>query len=336
MKKVSQILILVLLFIFGLSQNAEAGFGISSPYVNNDRLVPGSHYEKEITLVRGDPYEDWNVKINVDVPNANDWFSVDWGKEFIMPKGERVKKVVIIVDVPENTRFGKYQGKITVTTSPIEIPYGIVSVALGAQVDVDLEVVKAEIFDFTVNSIKTVDIIEGHKWWLFNFPTEIKLLMTIENLGNIWVAPSKVQIDLYDNNRKELLESVETTKMKKVRPFGRGEISVDMQSSLKAGSYQAHFKIFKNDEIVNEGETHISIIPYVAVSLKDKEFLGLNLLIWVGTGLVAIVGFGYCGYKYWKKKKKKIVPKKKKKNIVRKKKKKKIVRKKKKKEHNIL
>lgn len=316
MKRASQIFILVLLFIFGLSQSAGAGFGISSPYVNNDRLVPGSHYEKEITLVRGDSYEDWNVEIRVDVPNANDWFSVDKGKEFIMPKGERVTKVLIIVDVPENTRFGKYQGKIIVRTNPLKTPSGVVSIALGAQVDVDLEVIKAEIFDFAVSSIKTVDIIEGHKWWLFNFPTKIKLLIRIENLGNIWVAPSKVQIDLYDNKGNELLESVETTKMKKVKPFGTGEIVAEMTSSLNAGSYQAYFKIFKNDEIINEGETHISIIPYVAVPLKDKEFLGLNFLIWAGIGLVVLTGIGYGGYKGYKKykarKKKKPVEKKKK------------------------
>ena len=329
MKRANQIFILVLLLVFGLSQNAEAGFGISSPYVKNDRLVPGSHYEKEITLVRGDLDEDWNVEISVNVPGANDWFSVNKGKEFIMPKGERITKVLIIVDVPDNVRFGKYQGKIIVKTSPVKRSSGMISIALGAQVDVDLDVVKAEIFDFAVKGIKTVDTVEGHKWWLFNFATKIKLLIEIENLGNIWAAPNRVQIDLYDNQGNELLESVETTRMKKVKPFGTEEITAEMPTILTAGSYQAYFKIFKNDEIINEGQTHISIIPYVAVPLKDKEFLGLNFLIWTGIGLVVLTGIGYGGYKgyrIWKKKKKKKV----------KKKKKNIVQKKKKKEHSIL
>ena len=304
LKKILLFLVIVLVFVFSLAQVARAGFGISPPDVRNDSLTQGSHYEQKIILVRGDPIEDWKAEITIDVPGAEKWFSIDKGMEFILPKGETKIPIIISVDVPKTADFGSYKGSIRVRTSSLKPPEaGTVSIALGGYIDVNLDVIKGGIFDFKVRGVKVSDLEEGHKVWFWDIPGKIKFLMKIENIGNIKAAPTKVYFDIYDEYEKEVLESVETTKMEKINPFETKEIIAILPTKLLPGSYWAQFKIFKNEEVVNEGKIHLSILPYGTLPPEPIEFLGLGVWIWTGVGLVAIVGFGYCGYKYSKKKK---------------------------------
>jgi hypothetical protein len=331
-------LILVILLNLALATTALAGFGIAPPYFTNDRLFPGFHFEKEILLVRGEPIEDLKAEIKINVPKANDWISIDKGKEFILPKGEKQVPMVVKVDVPKNADLGSYEGTIQIRIVSTKPPDpGTIRIALGGQIEVDLDVVKAEIFDFKIWETKLLGSEEGHKCLWFFVPGRIKLEMLIENIGNIKVAPTKVYFDIYDSSEKNLLESAETTKMEKVRPFETKKIVVEIPTKLPPGSYWVSFKIFKKDEAVKEGKLNLNIFARGTLQPIPKEWLGLNIWIWVaiGVGIVAISGIGYGGYRIWKKKKKNKV-KKKKKNIVQKKKKKNIVRKKKKKEHSIL
>ena len=74
---------LVLILSISLIMPTLAGFGVSPPYVKNERLDRGSHYEQKIILVRGDPIEDLKAEITIDVPGAQEWISIDKGTEFI-------------------------------------------------------------------------------------------------------------------------------------------------------------------------------------------------------------------------------------------------------------
>ena len=306
-----------------------AGFGVSPPYVRNDSLTRDSHYEKKLILVRGDAIEDLQATITIDVPTAGAWISIDRGMEFILPKGEKQIPIIVSVDVPKDAAFGSYKGDMKIRTKPLTpLPEGGVSIILGLQIDVDLEVGKEEIVDFTVKGVSVADLEEGHKVWFWYIPGKIKFSIKIENIGNVKASPSKVHINIYDAQEKELLESVETTKIEKVNSFETKTVVAELPTKLPVGSYWVHFVIFKKDEVVNKGRLHLSILPYGTLPKEAKEateFLGLNVWIWIVIGAVILLGVGYGrykGYRIWEKKKKNIVRKKKKKNIVRKKKKK--------------
>ena len=313
--KTKLILVSVILVIFlnlGLVFSVQAGFGISPPYVRNETLTQGSHFEQKIILVRDKPDEDWQAELIFNVPEANDWFSIDKGKKFILPKGEKQVPIIISVDVPKKAEFKEYKGFIRVKTAPLKAQEpGTVAITLGGQIDVDLNVVK-EIFDFKVRGVRVSDLEEGHKWFLWYFPGIIKFSIQIENTGNINAVPTKVHLDIYDAEGKKLLESIETKKFnKKVKPFKTEWILAKLPTKLKPGSYWAQYKIYKKEKVVSQGKIHLSILPrgtipgyqgagLLDLSLKDK--LAIILMV-----LVVLGGLGYGGYRifqYWKRKKK--------------------------------
>jgi len=292
-KKKILFLAICILFSFSLINIIEAGFGISPPYIKNENLGQGSQYEKKITLVRGDPVEDWKVEVIINVPGADDWISVDKGKEFIMPEGAQQVPIIFSVNVPKNVKFGRYIGTIRIKTAPVEPPEeGTISILLGGQIDVNLNVQK-NIFDFKVRGVKVSDLEEGNKQWIFYFPGIIKFSMQIENLGNINASPSKVVLDIYDEQKNELLETISTTRMNKINPFEIDWVIAELKTKLKAGSYYAQYKIFKKDEIVSQGEIHMSILSKGSIVNYKKATifdLGLGNKLIILFGILAILG----------------------------------------------
>ncbi len=299
LKRIILFIVLCSLFSFSLINVVQAGFGISPPYINNENLSQGSYYEKKITLVRGDPIEDWKVEIITNVPGADDWISVNKGKEFIMPKGAQQVPIVFSIDVPKNAKFGRYTGSIRVKTAPVKDPEeGTISILLGGQIDVDLNIQK-EIFDFNVRGIKASDLEEGEKRLIFYFPGIIKFSMQIENLGNIKAAPSKVLLEIYDEKENELLETIQTTKMNKINPFEIDWVIAELKTKLKAGSYYAQYQIFKKDEVVSQGKIHLSILSKGAIAdyqratifdigVKDKLIILFGILASIGLVIFVI------------------------------------------------
>lgn len=289
-----------LIFIF-FSNLTWGGFGISPPFFRNDNLTRGSHFEEKIILARGDPVEDSKVTIIVNVPGADDWIKIDKGNTFILPKGEKSVPMVISVDVPPKANYGRYKGFIRVMVEPAETPPGQVGIALGARIEVDLNVVESKIANFLVRAIEVLDSEEGHKWWLFFIPARIKMKMKVENLGNIEVAPSKVHLDIYDASKANLLESIDSVKIEgKVPPFQTKDIFAIFQSKLPQGSYWGKFKIFKGKEIVREGELVMAIRPrgtlaeyqrynLFSATLENKKIFYSLIIVLIGILILLLV-----------------------------------------------
>jgi len=295
-----------------LPSAARAGFGISPPYIRNENLSQGSHFEQKIILVRDKPTEDWQAEIIFNVPEADDWFSVDKGKKFILPKGEKQTPIIISADVPSKAKFKRYKGFIRVKTAPLKTQEpGTVAITLGGQIDVDLNVTK-EIFDFKVRGVKISDLEEGHKWLFWYFPGTIRFSIRIENIGNVNAIPTKVHFDIYDAKEKKLLESIEAKKFdKKVKPFETEWVLTKLPTKLKPGSYWAQYKIYKKEEVVSQGKVHLSILSkgtipgykgagFSDLALKDK----LTIILLALVILAGISYGGYRGFQYWKKRKK--------------------------------
>ena len=274
---------LVFAIVGSTAGTAFAGFGITPPYVDNQRLARGSVYEQKIILVRSDPTDDLKAEITTNVPGAQDWISVDRGNTFILPAGSTQVPIVVTVKVPANAEFKQYKGAIRVRTSSAgnQPKGGGVSIALGAQIDVDLRVVD-KIFDFNVRQIRIADLEVGRmKWGLF-FPGKIRFFMTIENTGNADFGPTKVKFDIYDAEKENLLETTyNTNRIESIPPFAIKEVISELPTRLPAGRYVAKYTIYKNDEIAQENEVNLSVAAVGAVpgytgygfgglSLKDK------------------------------------------------------------------
>ncbi|MEX0931685.1 MAG: hypothetical protein WDZ88_02960 [Candidatus Paceibacterota bacterium] len=259
----------------------HASFGITPPYVKNTSLTRNSEFTQKITLVRGDPVSDLKAELTMDVPGANDWITIDKGMTFLLPKGEQKVPMYVTVKIPDGARFQKYKGNIRIRTSPADGERsggGAVSIALGAQIDVDFDVIDRKIFDFRVRKIAIEDVAEGHSLaWLY-FPGKINFKISLENTGNIDVAPSKVVFDIFDFNGETLLETTESkNKIEKVKPFETKEVVAELPTSLPAGSYLVRYVIYNNDEVKQEGELNLSIVPYGTLAQAGYGFSGLSI-----------------------------------------------------------
>ncbi|MFZ2886883.1 MAG: hypothetical protein WA021_03635 [Minisyncoccia bacterium] len=295
------------LFLVCLSANSvHAGFGITPPYVENHRLTRGTVYEQKITLVRSDPTEDLQAEITMNLPEIESWFSVDRGNKFILPKGSTQIPIVVRVTVPDDADYEAHQGTIRIRTSALEgsAPSGSgVTIALGAQVDVNVEVVD-KIYDFEVRKIRSLDLEEGRRKWGLFFPGKISFLMTIENTGNTEYGPTKVQFEIYDRDMETLLETIENTnRIEKIPPFAIQEVLAELPTRLVAGQYKAKYTIFKGDEVAQQNVIDLSIstigaIPgyegygFNGLSLADKlkvaAALGVPLLILGALGVTLV------------------------------------------------
>ncbi|OGD32066.1 hypothetical protein A3C91_04025 [Candidatus Azambacteria bacterium RIFCSPHIGHO2_02_FULL_52_12] len=304
--------VLFLLVFFALPAPAVfAGFGITPPYVKNESLTRNSHYEQKIILVRGDPIEDLKAEILIDVPNAYKWFSVDRGAQFILPKGEQQVPIIVSVNVPDSAEFGRYKGNIRITTTSLAPPSsGSVMIALGAQVDVDLNIIDKKIFDFKIRRISISDLNEGHWFWWMYFPGKIKFAMQLENTGNISITPSDVVFAIYDVTGNTLLETVhKLNAIQEVKPFETKEVIAELPTRLPVGSYRIKYAIYKEGGVAQEGELGLSVLPYgTLASDAGYGFTGLSArdkAIILSSGTLVIVGILYAFVHLYRRRKKK-------------------------------
>ncbi|HXK32290.1 MAG TPA: hypothetical protein VJ378_02380 [Candidatus Paceibacterota bacterium] len=281
---------LIVLFTFNAS-NVLAGFGISPPYVLNDKLTRGSSYEQKIILSRGDPNEDLKAEITIDAPEIENWITIEPGKEFILPKGEQQVPMIVKVNVPKDAEYKNYKGVIRVRTSSLVAPgEGQVSIAIGARIDVDLSVNKEVFIDFKVRAINILPV--EIKSWPLSLFNNIKVLIKIENLGNVKGSPTKVQLDLYDINEKGILESKEDKSLEDVNPFETKEISAEFPTKITEGQYWVKVKIFNGSDIKRE-EKIIITATKVPFSVKDW-------LIVIGSGILILVILLAAIYGFWR------------------------------------
>jgi hypothetical protein len=260
MRKLSLSAIGAFLFLFS-AHTAYAGFGITPPYVRSDTLTQGSVFSQEIVIVRGDPIEDLKTDVTINVPGINQWITIDKGNSFILPKGTTQFPIKITVTVPPDAEFGAYTGNIRIRTASLKQAESGVSIALGAQVDIDLKVV-SEIFNFEVRRVELSEAEEGHRFWWLDYPGKINFWMHLENTGNVPASPSKVKFEIYNNAATTLLETVENTnKIEQVAPFATKKVLATLPTWLKPGGYLIKFSIYKKDEIVKTGELTLSVLP---------------------------------------------------------------------------
>ncbi len=267
--------------LFLTAQYAYAGFGVTPPYVTNASLTRNSIYDQVIYLVRSDPSTDLKATITIDVPGVSEWFQVVEGKEFLLPKGQQKVAMTVRVTVPDDADYKQYKGNIRIKTGSPDgaVSGGAVSISLGAQIDVDINVIDKKIRDFKVRKIGISDLNEGHKvGWLY-FPGKIRFEMFIENLGNVPVAPSDVVFRIYEKTGNVLLEEIHNKgRIEKIDPFHTDTIFAELPTKLPSGSYLARFEIFNDKDVKLTGEVNLSILPYGTLDSEGFGFFGLSMI----------------------------------------------------------
>lgn len=279
---------------------AHAGFGITPPYVRSDTLTRGSQFTQEIILVRGDPVEDLKAEITTNVPKIEEWISIDLGREFPLPAGKKQVPMKVTITVPEDAKYGTYEGNIRVRTSAPDGPSsGGVTLALGAQIDVDLRVVD-HIADFDIRRVELSEIEEGYSQWFLDYPGRITFGMFVENTGNVPTAPTKVRFDIYNKKGERLLESTENIgSIDEVEPFQTQKVQAFLPTWLPAGGYLVKYQIYKGEEVTKQGELTLSVMPpgtvpnyepfgFEALPFQDKLILGSPVAI-ILLGILAVI-----------------------------------------------
>jgi hypothetical protein len=300
--------LLVLVLFLSWATSVRAGFGVSPPLIQNHQLTPGSTYKQEIMLLRSDAAEDLKAELNIKASDIASWISVDQGNTFILPKGQLQVPMVVNFKIPSNAQLGNYTGYIDIKVSPAgSSGAGGVSIALGARIDIDLALTNVSQSNFLVRLVSLPDFERlGSPWsWKVWAPVfnhlfyKAKLVMNIENKGNVKTAPSKVAIEIWDLSKQKMLQSSVDKSIKKIDPFSTAAVTAEFPTLLPVGQYWAKIRIYKEQEIVNYYE--------VAFSITDPGVLGGNNLgIWpwlVAAGLILLalaVIFGLLKIRFWR------------------------------------
>ncbi len=302
LKKLLILFLLGIMSFYSSPKIASADLGISPPYIRNAGLAPGSHFEQTIFIVRTDADDDVEAKVEFSVPGADSWLKIDKTNKFTIPKGEIKFPITFSVDVPMQAAFGRYKGNIRLTTKPIKSNEGgQVTLAFGALIDVDINVVAMKIVDYRIRGTKVGDVEEAYKIGFINPPGIVNFSMQIENKGNVKASPTKVMLSIYDSNRTKIIDTIETRNVPKVKAFATDWVTARIPAYIQAGSYPAVYKIYRDDKVISEGEIHLSVTPKGQVEgYKGATFFDLTIgdklkLIALASIILAIVffiGFG--------------------------------------------
>lgn len=293
---------LVLLGLFASFQGAQAGFGISPPYVRTDKpIFPGSVYEQTIILLRSSAEQDMVAQMTIDAPEISNWITFKGGDTLELPKDKLQVPLNVLVEVPENAEVGDYKGHINIRIAPKGADQTAgVAIALGARVDIDLTITNQAFFDFNVRKVNIPPIETlgwPWRWPIFSWLLyRAEVVMTIENTGNSKVAPSRVHMDVYDLAERRLIESHDDRSLKKVDPFTTQDVIARFPTKLEPGQYWAKVKIYKDKEIVQNKKIVLSVKPHG--ELEGGTRLGVTPWLMLITFIAMIAAFVYAFFRF--------------------------------------
>jgi len=287
-KKLLLIGLVSLGLFFGLAKTSLAGFGISPPYLKNQQLTPGSKYVQQIMLLRSSAEEELKAEINVNAPEIASWITLDKGTEFILPKDQVQVPMTVTVQVPKNAEIGSYKGSINIRITSTKGQQTGVAIALGARVDIDLTLTNVANSDFVVQiaQIRNFEMLK----WPWNLPIfsyflhRVPVVMTIRNIGNVKVAPSKVTLEVMDISRTNQLEKSENTSIDSIDPFSTKEVTAYFRTKLTQGQYWGRIKVYRDNVIVNAYE-----IAFTVASPGELGGNKLGLYPWL-----LLAGYSLC------------------------------------------
>jgi hypothetical protein len=272
---------------FSLPQNALAAFGVSPPFLNADHLIAGAKYVQTVYLVQDQPDQDLEIKARLDVPDKiRPWIKIDKGFDFVIPKGVRQFPIQIEVDIPQSETLGQYSGNLIIVSAPAQT--GQVTIALGANIAINLTVGTGIFEKFSVPVLKPLDIEEG---W------NPRVYVKFNNEGNIPASFGAATFELLDKYGGARLAFIQKSKdFPETPPFTIKEYTVDfpVDFHLGLGQYWADIAFYKNDKVVANQKTVFSVLPAGSLSSplsQISDYFKNNWLYLLGVVLLAVIIF---------------------------------------------
>ncbi len=278
---------LLIFFVFPLSQ-VEAGFGISPPYFSAEHLVPGVTYGQSIYLVRDDPSMDLPMRAELELnpPSVKEWLTVDPGIEFVIPKGVRQFPVTIKAKVPKDIKLASYGGNIRFVTVPPK--NGQVTIAYGANLQLNLVVGEGIFKKFSVPLVKILDIEEG---W------DPRVLIRYNNEGNVTESLTGATFEVRDQFDSVRLGFVQTKdNFPEIPAFVSQEQTVDfpIDTHLSLGQYYGLINLYQGDKLVASQKMVFNVLPPGTFSGLWGKILGYLKIRQFGPYyLIGILILGY-------------------------------------------
>ena len=271
--------------IFAVSAGVtHAAFGISPPFLNADHLVPGSTYTETIYLVQDQPDQDLNIHANLQIDGTvSPWISIDKGFNFVIPHGTQQFPVVVSIAVPQNAALGVYHGTLTFNTAPSSA--GQVTIALGAQVSVNLTIGKGIFEKYNVQQITFQDIGEGE-----NPIVNVKF----ENDGNVPESFDSATFEIYDRYDAIRLAYVEKNSgFPSTPPFTIQDYSLEFPTDfyMGIGQYWGSVTFYKNNQVIASQKTIFNVLKTDWLSKTTRFIQKEWIYLLIAAALIGLLAF---------------------------------------------
>lgn len=260
-------LIVVLSLVMLIAPVLVYGFGINSPLIKEEHLLPGSHLERTVYLVRTNTQESWRgeIEFSSEIQKIQNWINLKPGTIIVIPKGIKQFPLKIIIDVPKDAQLGNYHGYIWVSKEATKKRGTQVSTAAGATIELDLQVTNQKYSNWQLRDWGIKNLDKGGKI--------IKAYLRIENLGNVKTKPSKVSLDIYDSYHQKLLSSGIDSDLEWIAPFATKEIIAEFPAKLESGhQFWGEIKIYKDGKVLLSDKRRFDVgkIPSLPISKTQR------------------------------------------------------------------
>lgn len=254
MNKKTYYLFLFIAIFMGYAQFASASIGVSPPYIKSEILRPGTEFVQDITILRSAADEDVKLHVALDAPDIASWITVDGGFDFTFPKGQLRLTKNVIVKVPDNAPLGHYSGQMSISTKPADNQNADIAIALGAILDLNFTITDKVYTGFKIRGIRVPDFESPGKLWstkiLSWLKRPLKVLVRVENTGNIEVPSPQVTLDVYQIPAREKIASFKGKSKEKIPPYQLKEVAFSFPSTIAAGEYWGKVKIYQEENII--------------------------------------------------------------------------------------
>ncbi|MBN1168842.1 hypothetical protein JXA63_03030 [Candidatus Woesebacteria bacterium] len=275
MRKLFLSLAIFLISLFVTASQAYASFGISPADLTFRNLIPGSSIERKFFLSRTDLSEDAEVVVETDVEGANSWIDIEPGFSFIIPEGEKTKEMNVVVSVPKDAPLKSYTGFINVKTGSKTEGEGV-PIVNGVAVSVNLVTTLSEDLELLVRKIQIPNIFVGDP---------IKIVISVENLGNVAAVPDVVDLYVYDSSGNSVIRK-QLSNLPVIEPSQVKEYSLRVENDLPLGEYSAEILVKYKGKAIREERLVFSVterFDRTKTSWDNKNaslfFMGILLVI---------------------------------------------------------
>ena len=284
------LLIVVFVSILFIPHMTFAGFGVSPPKIIEDHLVRGSHLERTVYLVQGNPEADLQMEIVVDSADIKNWVSFENGNIFTIPKNTQQFPLKVMIDVPDKVELGIYKAFVRFNTVPQKGGGGNgsgVAVTVGGRISVELTVGEGIVKSYKIPSISILSVPAGKN---------AKVSLTVENTGNVPAGPSAASFELFNNFGNIRLAYGEFHSFEPVKAFSSKNIIIEFPIDIRLaeGEYWGHVKIYNdNNQAIKELKAGFSVTKggFINNLVAGVGTVGMSITLGIFGAIVLFIFF---------------------------------------------